>query len=118
MEPNEEKRSSSRISLDNFQRVRDAESGELMGYLGDVSLVGVKILGKKPVEIGKLCRLRVNYICVGGEKLSTEVEAESIWDREDDNMPYREIGFRFLDLPPEARATIERIMADLKARES
>lgn len=118
MESTQEKRASSRYPLDNFQRVRDEASGELVGYLGDISLVGLKVLGKRAIPMGAQFNLRLNYICLGGEKETTRVEVESIWEREDENMPYREVGFRFADLPASTRGVIERIMADLATRAS
>ncbi|MBT6274858.1 MAG: PilZ domain-containing protein [Chromatiales bacterium] len=116
MESPEEKRTSDRLQLDNFQRVRDAESGNLIGYLGDISLVGLKVLGKQPIPIGKQFKLRVNYICMGGHKQSVELEVESIWEREEPNMPYQEIGYRFTSLSDDTKVSIERIMADLAER--
>jgi c-di-GMP-binding flagellar brake protein YcgR len=116
MDSNEEKRTSSRYELDNFQRVREVDTGDLIGYLGDISLVGLKVLGKRRVPVGERYKLRLNYICMGGEKESTSIDVESIWEREEENMPYREIGFRFLDLPKETQSHIERIMTDLRDR--
>lgn len=116
MDTSGERRASDRLSLDNFQRVREAESGELLGYMGDISPLGLKLLGKRPITIGARFRLRLNYICTGGDKAVANLEAEAMWCHQEDNMPYLEVGFRFTDVNAETRACIERIMNDLNAR--
>ena len=116
MDDSEERRTNDRLPLENFQRVREAKSDELLGYGGDISALGLKLLGKREIAIGARFGLKLNYICTGGDKATANVEAEAMWHHKEDNMPYREVGFRFINVNADTRACIERILDDLDAR--
>ena len=72
--------------------------------------------GKREIAIGARFGLKLHYICTGGDKATANVEAEAMWHHKEDNMPYREVGFRFINVNADTRACIERILDDLDAR--
>ena len=116
MRNNGEKRTSDRVQLEDFQRVRDAQSGKLIGYLGDISEVGVKVLCKTPVPLNETSRLKITYIRIGGEREVTEVDVMSLWERDEEDVPVHEIGFQFINLEESAHEGVLRIMEDLERR--
>ena len=111
-----DKRESERFNLAEFQQVFDAETEKVVGYLGDISQVGLKLLSKQPFPIGQAYRLRVNYILLGGEPETVELDTESVWAAEPTTMPYRETGFQIHRPSAATSASIAKIVDDLRQR--
>ena len=110
------KRNIQRTSLVEFQQVQDAASGKVLGYLGDLSLEGLRVLSKKNIPIGESFRLRLKYVRVGGETEELEADAESVWERKPGDLPYGETGFHFTELSADARECVDVIIKDLQRR--
>ena len=73
-----EKRDSERVQLLEFQQVEDAENGKIIGYLGDISHKGIRVLRKAPFPMGEHHRVKLKYVFVGGETQSLECDVEGV----------------------------------------
>ena len=110
------KRNDQRTSLVDFQQVLNVESGKVLGYLGDVSHEGLRVLSRKSIPIGETFRLGLKYVRAGGVTEELEIDAESVWERSDAELPYGETGFHFAELSAEALERIDVIIEDLRKR--
>lgn len=115
---NDDKRSTERFNLIDFQHVLDADTGEFLGYLGNISAIGIRLLRKTVLPLGDHNRLQLRYVCIGGTIESPQFNAKGMWNRDSETLPYHEVGFQIVDADDEALASIERVVADLKVRDS
>lgn len=104
------------MKLLNFQQVQAVPDGSLIGYLGDISEKGVRVLRKGSFETGGKHRLRLKYVFLGGTSLDLEFDVEAIWDRAGEDLPYREIGFGFIEPATEMLGEVRKIVEDIKSR--
>ena len=111
-----DKRINERTSVIEFQQVQDASTAKVLGYLGDISLEGLRLLSKRAIPIGEKYQLRLRYMLKGGGTETVAIDVKSVWEREDDSLPYRETGFHLIDPSDAARASIEVIVKDLRDR--
>ena len=112
----EHKRLEERSNLMEFQQIDDLDAGTILGYLGDISRDGLRMLRKQTIPVGKTFNLRLRCVLRGGIVETVEFEAETMWQREAGSMPFGEIGFRLLDPTEEALSVIDKIVDDIKGR--
>jgi hypothetical protein len=104
-------RKESRKKLIAFTPVYDLLRKTLLGYVGDLTLQGVMVIGEKPVEINKNLTLGIDFPESLPELPATRVvlSARAAWCRKDDG-PQLEIGFEFIDISPENVRVIEVVL--------
>ena len=110
-------RAQERVGLTNFQQVRDAGTGEVLGYVADITTDGMRLVGKKRFEIGDQREVQLRYVRFGGEVEAPRIELQCIWNGEVEGALSAESGFCFVRTDDESRASIDRILEDLKKRE-
>ena len=107
-------RKESRKKLMAFTPVYDLLHKTLLGYIGDLTLQGVMMIGEKPVEVGKHLTLGIEFPEGQPEKPDSRVavSVRAAWCRKDENPQYFNIGFEFIDISPgnvrEIEAIVER----------
>ena len=111
-----DKRHEQRINLMDFQQIEDASTGKTLGYLGDISRDGLRMLRKQKLPVGETYQLRLRYILKGGETQPLELQAQTRWERDSDSLPYCEIGFALLSPSNETLERIDIIVEDLRHR--
>lgn len=96
-------REQSRIVFRSIFRMKVSEraSGRLVGYVGDISERGIKILTDEALEQGTLMRLRLRTRDGEGAIISVDVDAECLWCRANAKSGYYESGVH-IDQPSEA----------------
>lgn len=102
-----DKRRFDRNQLVYYLKVFYVESGELAGYLGDISPQGIMLVSKDRIPL----KTKVN-LCI---HLDTELEmkeklvlkANSLWQEQDVNPDYYVTGFEFMDLDQKTRDTVD-----------
>jgi len=84
----------------------------LLGYVGDLTLQGVMVIGEKPLEAGKHLTLGIEFPESLPEMPATRVaiSARAAWCRQDESPQYFNIGFEFSDISPENAKIIESIL--------
>jgi hypothetical protein len=105
-------RKDSRKKLMKFAPVYDLRLKTLLGYVGDLTLKGVMVIGEKPLEINKHVILGIEF----PEKIADmDIMRVVITGRvarcqEEENNQYFDIGFEFIELTTEAGAIIEAVL--------
>ena len=99
----DERRRLDRKYLIVYSRVFERNLGRMLGYLGDLSLSGAMIISEQPQTIDSVLPLRFK----AGQ---LDIAARVAHCEPDINPAFYNIGFEFLDVSPEKKATIERMM--------
>jgi len=105
-------RTEPRKKLMAFTPVYDLLHKTLLGYVGDLTLKGVMIVGQKPLEINKnytlgiefpenLPELKTTHMVISGRTARCQLE---------DNEQYYDIGFEFVDLSVETAVIIQAVL--------
>lgn len=105
------KRRLEREQLDRFIRVIDKETGEFAGFLVDLSVDGVLLGSKSPLDMSGTSRFRLELPddIPGGEEVT--FEAQGIWGNQGENSIFYETGFRILNMPGDVRHRVEKLIA-------
>lgn len=91
-------RQSSRITFRSTFRIKisDRERDNLIGYAGDVSECGMKLLGDEPIEPGSELKLRVRMRDRDGEMRQVDVDMVCQWSQENVRTGFFEAGLALL----------------------
>ncbi len=111
-------REESRKKLIAFTPVYDLRRNTLLGYVGDLTLKGMMVIGEKPVEIDTHLTLGVEFP-EGGIATSivrVVIPARAAWIRQDESPQYFNIGFEFSEVSPENAEIIEALLKRYKFR--
>jgi hypothetical protein len=103
-------RKESRKKLMTFTPVYDVLHKTLLGYVGDLTLQGVMVIGEKPVEADRHLTLGIEFPESEMPAMRMAIPARAAWCRQDDSPHYFNIGFEFADVSPENVKTIEAIL--------
>jgi hypothetical protein len=105
-------RKESRKKLIAFTPVYNLLHKTLLGYVGDLTLQGVMVIGEKSVEINKHFTLGIEFPASLPEipAMRVAISARAAWCRQDDSPQYFNIGFEFMDISPENVREIEAIV--------
>lgn len=111
-------RQSSRITFRSTFRIKisDRERDELIGYAGDVSECGIKLLTDSPVEPGAALQLRVRMRDREGEMRQVDVDMTCQWSQENTRTGFFEAGLALTGESPEYVVLIERMRSRRKAK--
>ncbi len=107
----DEQRKNERKKLIAFTPVYDCQRNLLLGHLGDLSIQGAMLIGKKPIEIDKQMMLSIGFPETPQfpAKRAT-IPARVAWCRQEQNPQYFNIGFEFKEIDQENKAAIKAIM--------
>jgi hypothetical protein len=105
-------RKESRKKLMAFTPVYNLLHKTLLGYVGDLTLQGVMVIGEKSVEINKHFTLGIEFPENLPESPAVRVviPARAAWCRPDDSPQYFNIGFEFIEVSPATAREIEAIL--------
>jgi hypothetical protein len=96
-----------------FTLVRDAERGSLLGYLGDLTLQGAKVIGEKPLELHSRVTLSVDLPddLPGISARQMTIAALVAHCVKDEEGPREfDLGFEFAGINPEQTRVIQAIL--------
>jgi len=113
----EERRKYPRRYLNFFTRVFDLKSGELLGYLGDITTAGAMVISELPIDPEVTFKLRMDLPEHQFGKDRLDMEARSLWCQPDINPQFFNTGFEFLKLEEEDIQVIERIVQQYGIRD-
>ena len=105
-------RKGSRKKLMTFTPVYEMLHKTLLGYVGDLTLQGVMVIGEKPVEVDKQLTLGIEFHeCLPDLAAArVSIPSRAAWCRQDDSPQYFNIGFEFIDISPETVKIVEAIL--------
>jgi len=109
--PMDERRKLDRKYLIVYSRVFERNLGKMLGYLGDLSLSGAMIISEHAQTVNSMLPLRfdlpdLQLFNVG----QLDIAARVAHCDPDINPAFYNIGFEFLDITPEEKAIIEKMM--------
>lgn len=105
-----------RSQLREFLRVYDLESMSILGYVFDISLDGMQLVGREPFEIDQLYRF---YIELPSEWVGAdghiEATANIIWRKQDRLLDYHDAGFQFIGIDWDDKQQIDFLIDNFAA---
>lgn len=107
----EERRSLERKYLIVYSRVFERNMGKMLGYLGDLSLSGAMIISEQAQTVNSVLPLRFDLPDMhifSADHL--DISARVAHCDPDINPAFYNIGFEFLDVEPEQKEIIKRMM--------
>ena len=107
----DERRKLDRKYLIVYSRVFERDLGKMLGYLGDLSLSGAMIISEQAQTVNSVLPLRldlpdIHLFNVG----QLDILARVAHCEPDINPAFYNIGFEFLDVTPENKVIIEKMM--------
>ena len=105
-------RHESRKKLMAFTPVYDLRLKALLGYVGDLTLKGLMVIGEKPLEVDKHLTLGIEFPEGGIDSSVVRVvlPARAAWCRQDESPQYFNIGFEFSEVSPDNVAIIASVL--------
>lgn len=100
-----------RAHLIYFLRVFNANSGDLLGQMVDLTTDGIMVIGESAIPPRQKCTLRMDLprnVAVGRH---LTVEARCKWCRKDPSGDFYSMGFRIVDMSPEAHQVVDQLIA-------
>ena len=104
-------RNQSRLTFRSIFRVKasNPKTGALIGYVGDVSEFGFKLLSDSQIEPGTRMNLRMRMRLTESEQLQIDLDASCRWSGVNEKTGYFEAGFILEQVPAEFTALVERL---------
>ena len=103
----EEKREIERKQLFYYLAVTDKKTGKAIGHMVDISNAGLMLISQEAVESNAIFQLKMFLPeAIKGHKY-LEFSAESRWCKKDVDQDCYDIGFQFINVPPEGMQVIE-----------
>jgi hypothetical protein len=107
-----ERRRAPRRQPDVALQVRDAMTGEVVGHVGNLSLSGLMLVAQAPIADDGLYQLMFHLPDPHGRLHAIEVGAHELWSEASSIRGHHWVGFRFIDIAPDA----ERMLRDWLAQ--
>ena len=115
-----EHRKQPRKKLMAFTPVYDSKQGSLLGYIGNLTLLGALVIGEHPVEVKKEILLTIEFPNNLTDVITSKVtlHARAAWCRRDDaSIPHYSIGFEFTDATPTHTRIFQAILERYQFRQ-
>ncbi len=114
-----EHRKETRRKLMAFTPVYDSKQKVLLGYIGDLTLLGVMVIGERFVEINNERVLKIEFPSNLPDVVTTHITipARAAWCRQDESPHYFNIGFEFTEVKPEHTKLFHAILERYQFRQ-
>ncbi|MEZ4529371.1 MAG: PilZ domain-containing protein [Desulfobacterales bacterium] len=110
-------RKSKRRHIIYYLRVLDANTGQLIGQLVDITTEGMKLISENPTDPETFLQLRMLLPEEINQKTQICFEVESLWCKRDINPNFFSIGFKFVAILPEDVNIIKNLIYDFSFRD-
>ena len=91
----------------------DAEKGNYIGRVVDITADGMMLVTKENFTVGRTLQMRVILPVMVQLKTDVVVEAKVVWREPDTNPSFCKTGFNFVNLPGEEGFLLEDVMHKL-----
>lgn len=107
-----ERRKETRRRLATFTKVYDLHPRLLLGYLGDLNLLGAMVIGTNLTTINKETELEIEFPSELAEMpvVRVKLPARIAWCRPDEYPQYYNIGVQFTEVSPENADVFEQML--------
>jgi hypothetical protein len=112
-----ERRKQPRKNLMSYSQVFDLYEGRLIGYLGDLNLLGAMVIGDQPMKIGSELSISIQLpelTKFNAPRLALPIRIA--WCHKDISPEFLNIGLEFQIVTDEQRNIIEAIMENYEFR--
>lgn len=103
-------RRAEREVINRYLRVFDQETEKFLGYLVDITPGGAMLQSREAIDPDTRFKLRVELPDGFAEGNEIVVEAESVWDKKEENALFHHTGFEFIEIPPAEAEKVKRLM--------
>jgi len=99
-----------RTCLRQFFSVFDRIDGQPVGYVVDISVGGMMMIGREPIKAGTIMKMRIELpeVAEGNGRLT--VDGRAIWCKKEDDPECYYTGFEFMMISPEQAGMIENLI--------
>ena len=112
-----ERRKQERKNLVAYTQVFDLYGGNLVGYLGDLTVSGAMIISEKPIKPDTEITLAIEIPELPGIKaIRMSLATRVVWCQQDLSPQYFNIGFEFKEVVPNHKSLIETIIKNYEFR--
>lgn len=113
----QERRKQPRKDLMSYSQVYDVQSGKLIGYLGDVNLIGAMVISDQSMEVESSLTISIQLPELPNIKDETVVlPARVAWCHQDLSPEYHNVGLEFKVISEKQKAIIQAIMENYEFR--
>jgi hypothetical protein len=105
-----ERRQYERSDLKYFARVYNRKLGRLIGYLVNITPVGVMIVSEKPIDPGAEVGLQIEFSDDRESTMHLNLDAKCVWSRLDNDSVFFELGFKLSDIKGNEAESIAKIV--------
>ncbi|MCZ2128379.1 MAG: PilZ domain-containing protein [Anaerolineales bacterium] len=107
----QERRKVERKILVAYTQVFDLYGGSLLGYLGDLTVIGAMVISERayPVEYELTLAIELPEL-TGIQPVQLNLKARSVWCNQDLSPQYYNIGFEFLEISEAQKEVVEAIV--------
>ena len=114
-----EHRKEPRKKLMAFTPVYDSKQKVLLGYIGDLTLLGVMVIGERPVEINEERMLKIEFPndLAGMVTTHITIPARVAWRKKDESPGYFNVGFEFTEVSPEHAKLFQAVLERYQFRQ-
>jgi hypothetical protein len=105
----EERRKIRRTHIMCYSRIFDRRSGELVGFLNDITPQGMNILSDILLQSGKIYRFRIDLPEYVFGRNHLDLEGGCKWSRRDIDPNFYVAGFELLDVTEEEAQIIQQL---------
>ena len=113
----QERRKQPRKDLMSYSQVYDLHEGKLIGYLGDLNLLGAMVIGDHPVDEDTKLSISIELPELPGiYDLSMHLSVRVSWCHQDISPDYFNIGLEFVSVSEKHRGIIQAVMENYEFR--
>lgn len=105
-----ERRQYERNDLKYFARVYNRKLGRLIGYLVNITPIGMMVVSEKPIDPGAMVGLQIEFPESIDCASQLDLEAKCVWSKLDHESTFFELGFKLHELHGDQAECIEQIV--------
>jgi len=111
-------RTQARHLLNVYLKVLDAETGEPLGRIVDLTTHGMRVVINGPVELGQEMQLLITTDIGDGSADSVRIDARCTWLGRDVNPDHEAAGFEFEHIRPRQEIMLARVIQQFTFNET
>lgn len=96
-----------------YLKVMDRDTGELLGFLVDITTQGIMIMSERPIKTGGTFHLQILLPSSDDERKYLNFDARSKWCERSINTDFFDIGLELMNVNMDAFEAIEKIISEL-----
>lgn len=113
----QERRKQPRKDLMSYSQVYDVQSGKLLGYLGDLNLIGAMVISDQSMAVESTLTISIQLPELPGTKEETIILPTRVaWCQQDLSPEYYNVGVEFKVVTEKQKAIIDAIMEHYEFR--